>query len=253
VVDYAGLLRLDGKGFVVLGTGAGIGGATCQALSQLGARLLCVSRTSATAETAAASVDGTAMVADVTSRDDMEAVFAKAVELFGDEFSGVVDVVGIPMLAALDQADDATFNRQFDLVLRHAWLTVSIAGPILARNGSGSIVFISATEKYHPGVPLYVTAKAALNALVRNASVEFGPKGVRVNAVAAGRIRSSGLTKPSEETWTRISATVPLRRGGEPSEIAAAALYLASDLSSYVTGEVLVVDGGILNLTAMPG
>lgn len=253
MVDYFNLMRLDGRGFVVVGSGPGIGGETCRALAQAGARVLCVSRSMESAEAAASSVGGTAMTADVAKRADMEAVFAKAQELFGDAFYGVVDVVGVPLPAALEKADDDIYDRQFDLVLRHAWLTVSIAGPILARNGGGSIVAISATERYFPGVPLYCTAKAALNAFVRNAASEFGPSGVRINAVAAGRIRSSGLTRPSDEAWGRIKAAIPLRRAGEPSDIAGAALFMASDIAGFVTGEVLVVDGGIVNVTALPG
>lgn len=252
--DYPGLVNLAGKGFVVLGTGDGIGCQVAHALAQAGAALLCVDLSKSAANRTAKAVGGTAMVADITRRQDMQAVFAKAEELFGENFHGVVDVVGVPLPGALDQTDDASYDRQFDLVLRHAWLAISIAGPMLARRGRGSMVFIGSLGglQYFPGVALYCTAKAALSALVRAASAEFGPAGVRVNVIAPGRIKASGMLRPQEDEWPRIVAPVPLRRAGEPSEVAGAALFLASDLSSYVTGETLLVDGGVHGVTPFP-
>lgn len=247
-------LSLDGRGFVVLGTGAGIGGAVCHTLAQAGARLLCVDLELENAAQAADAVGGAALAADITSRPDMEAVFAKAEALFGASFYGVVDVVGVPVPGLMSELRDQDFDRQFDLVLRHAWLALSIAGPMLAKNGKGSMIFIGSTGGFNhfPNVGLYCTAKAALHALARNAAVEFAPAGVRINVVAPGRIRDSGSLRPPEEMWNTIGAGIPLRRVGVPPEIASAVLYLASDLSSYVTGETLVVDGGMFNVTSMP-
>lgn len=245
--DYGARMDLSGRGFVVLGTGAGIGGEVCRALTQAGGRVLCVDQTLAVAKQAADEVGGEAMAADITRRSDMEAVFARAESAWGEQFHGVVDVVGVPVPGALAETDDATYDRQFDLVLRHAWLTISIAAPILAKKRAGSVIFIGSLGglRYHPGVALYCTAKAALMMLVKAAAEEFGPSGVRVNVVAPGRIRNSGVSRPSEEQWARISAATPLKRPGEPKEVAGAVLFLASDLSSYVTGETLVVDGGV--------
>ncbi|WP_068875864.1 MULTISPECIES: SDR family NAD(P)-dependent oxidoreductase [unclassified Phenylobacterium] len=252
--DYGARLDLAGRGFVVLGTGAGIGGEVCRALTQAGARVLCVDQALAAAQRAADEVGGIAMAADITRRPDMEAVFARAQSEWGDDFQGVVDVVGVPVPGKLAETDDATYDRQFDLVLRHAWLTISIAGPMLAKTGSGSLIFIGSLGglRYHPGVALYCTAKAALTMLVQAAADEFGPSGVRVNVVAPGRIRDSGVSRPTEDQWARISSATPLKRPGEPKEVAGAVLFLASDLSSYVTGETLVVDGGVRGMIATP-
>jgi NAD(P)-dependent dehydrogenase (short-subunit alcohol dehydrogenase family) len=254
IPDYLALLRLDGRGFVVLGTGAGIGGEVCHALTQAGARVLCVDLSLETAQKTAEAVGGEAMAANIADRRDMETVFAKAEALFGKNFYGVVDVVGVPVPGALADLDDAAYDRQHDLVVRHAWLAISIAGPMLARNGGGSIVFIGSLGgyEYFPNVGLYCAAKAGLNALARTAAIEYGPSGVRVNVIAPGRVKASGLLRPNDDVWPVIEAAIPLRRAGEPHDVAAAVLFMASDMAAYITGEVTLVDGGIYTVTAMP-
>lgn len=253
-VNYPGLLRLDGKSFVVLGAGKGIGGETCLALTQAGAKVLCVDLKPEVAEATAREVGGIALAADVTSRADMEAVFNKARSEFGKSFYGVVDVVGITLPGALPSYDDEALTKQFDLVLRHALLTLQIAAPMLAENGGGSICFVGSLAGLAsmPRIALYGTAKAALHNLTVFASHEFGPSGVRVNCVAPGRIRSSGTIGANPELWERIEAAIPLRRAGEPSDIAGAILFLASDLAKYVTGNVIAADGGISHVSALP-
>lgn len=253
--NYLDLLRLDGRGFVVLGTGDGIGGQVAHALSQAGAKVLCVDLRQEAAEKTAASVGGIAMAADISKRDDMQRVFTRADEAFGKNFYGVVNVVGVPVPGLLHQHDDAEIQKQFDLVLRHALLTVQIAGPMLAERGRGSIILIGSLAGLQsvPNVGLYGVAKAALFALAESASHQFGPSGVRVNVVAPGRISGSGAIRPKPEQIATIAAGIPMRRLGEPREIAGAALFLASDLASYVTGEIIIVDGGIHYVTALPG
>lgn len=253
-VSYPGMLRLDGKGFVVLGVGSGIGGQTCLALTQAGAKVLCVDLKAEVAAATAREVGGIAFAADVTKRSDMEAVFAKAQSEFGSGFNGVVDVVGITLPGALTSYDDDALTRQFDLVLRHAILTLQIAAPMLKANGGGSICFVGSLAGLAsmPRIALYGTAKAALHNLTVFASHEFGPDGVRVNAVAPGRIRSSGTIDANPEVWERIEAAIPLRRAGQPSDIAGAILFLASDLAKYVTGNVIAADGGISHVSALP-
>lgn len=252
--DYLQLLRLDGRGYVVLGTGAGIGGQVCHALAQAGAQLLCVDHSIEAAEAAAAATGGIAMAADITSRADMTRVFDRARAEFGDAFFGVVDVVGVPVPGAIETVTDEGFARQIDLVLRHAWLTVQIAAPMLAEAGRGSIIFIGSLAGLQsvPNVGMYSMAKAGLFAMAKSAAHQFGPSGVRVNVVAPGRIRGSGAIRPPEDYWPKIGAGIPLRRVGEPHEIASAVLFMASDLASYVTGEILLVDGGVFNVTALP-
>jgi len=248
-VDYPALLNLHGRGYVVLGTGAGIGGEVCRAITQCGGKVLCVDLALEQARATAEAVGGEAMAADITKRHEMEAVFARAQELFGGAFYGVVDVVGVPLLQGIIDVEDAVFDRQYDLVLRHAWLAISVAAPLLAQNGGGSIVLVGSVgaTSYHAQAALYCAAKGALNSLAQMASVAYAQNGVRINVVSPGRVKASGVSKPSDDLWKRIEQATPLKRAGTPPEIASTILFMASDMSSYITGQVLVADGGISN------
>jgi len=247
VPDYTSLLRLDGGPFVLLGAGNGIGRQTAHALSACGARVLCVDVDKARAEAVAAETDGVAYVADVTRRTAMKDLFAHAARELGP-VGGVVDIVGMARYAALDALDDQAWDWHFDLVLRHAWLAVQYGGAAVAEAGGGPLVFVASVSGL-TAAPLhaaYGAAKAGLVSLVRSAAVELGPRGVRVNAVAPGAVwtpRVAGLL--GEEGRRRNAENAPLGRMAEPSDIASALLFLASPLSSYVTGQTLVVDGGV--------
>lgn len=253
-VDYTSALRLDGRGVVVLGAGEGIGGAVCEAVAQTGGRVLCVDVDVERAKRAAERSGGRAAVADVTDRKALESVFAQAEDWFGDDFYGIVDVVGVVVIGALADHDEASTQRQFDLVLRHALLVSQLGIPRLARRGSGSVVFVGSLAGHAStlGIGLYGVAKAALHQLAAAAAHEFGPQGVRVNTVVPGRILSSGTVPADPEAMDRVVEAVPLRRGGQPADIAAAALFLLSDLSTYVTGAQVPVDGGISVVSPLP-
>lgn len=253
--SYLRQLRLDGKGYVVLGVGSGIGGQVCRALREAGARLICVDINEDVARSAAATCDGVALTGDVTRRGDLEMIFEQARTEFGPRFAGVVDVVGVALLGTLTSYDDATIDQQFDLVLRHALVTVQIAAPMLAANGGGSITLVGSIAGHvsTPRIALYGMAKAALHHLAAAAAHEFGPYGVRVNAVAPGRIVASGTVRPDAERLKIISSAIPLRRVGVPADIAGIILFLASDLAGYITGTVIHADGGIGRVSALPG
>lgn len=253
MIDYTNLLRLNGKGVIVLGAGEGIGGAVCAAVTQAGGKVVCVDIDGAQAERTAAHARGIAVTADVTDRAQLTAVFDRTEEIFGPDLYGVVDVVGVTFPALLADESDDTMQRQFDLVLRHPILLTQIAHPRLARRGKGSVVFIGslagAANTLRLG--LYGTAKAAVHHLATAAAVEFGPYGVRTNAIITGRILRSGSTAPSG-VMQAIEQAIPLRRAGVPEDIAAVALFLLSDLAGYVNGAKLPVDGGIGVVTPLP-
>ncbi|WWQ67752.1 SDR family oxidoreductase [Streptomyces sp. Q6] len=197
VPDYATLHRLDGRGFVLLGAGNGIGRQTAHALTAAGARVLCVDVDKERADAVAAETGGTPHVADVTRRADVSDLFAFADREWGG-VAGVVDIVGMARYAALDALDDDAWDWHFSMVLRHAWLAVQYGADAVARSGGGPLVFVASVSGL-TAAPLhgaYGAAKAGLMSLVRTAAVEYGPRAVRVNAVAPGVVwtpRVAGL------------------------------------------------------------
>ena len=247
VPDYPGLLRLDRRRFVVVGAGLGIGRQTAHALSAAGARVACVDVEADRAHDVASEVGGVAVVGDATRRSDAERVFDAATDALGG-LDGVVDIVGMARYSTLLEIDDDEWDWHFDIVLRHAYLAVQLGGRRLAAGSGGVLAFVASVSGLTsaPRHAAYGAAKAALMALVRSAAVELGPVGVRVNAVAPGVVwtpRVSAIL--GEEGRARNAANTPIRRVAEPADIAAALLFLCSDLAAYVTGQTLVVDGGV--------
>jgi len=252
--DYLSLLRLDGRGFVVLGAGQGIGEQATQALAQAGARVLCVDRDEQLARNIAETVHGVPCAADVTSRSDMERVFATARREFG-RVQGIVDIIGVAGIRPLSQFTDESWNQQFDIVLRHAFLAIQIGGEMMAADGGGSMAFVGSMggERAVPNQTAYSSSKAALHHLVRCAGAEYAPRKVRINAVAPGYVRTPRLNQRlSEEAWTAIGKVIPMGRPATPAEIAGPLLFLASDLSTHMTGQVVAVDGGAGVMAAFP-
>jgi len=247
VPDYPAGLRLDGRRFVVLGAGQGIGRQTVHALASVGAHVACVDVETARAREVADEVGGVAVVGDATRRDDAERLFDEATAALGG-LDGVVDIIGMARYASVLEVDDDDWAWHFDIVLRHAYLAVQLAGRHLAAGSGGVLAFVASVSGLTsaPRHAAYGAAKAGLMSLVRSAAVELGPAGVRVNAVAPGVVwtpRVSALLGADGEA--RNVANTPLRRVAQPADIAAALLFLCSDLASYVTGQTLVVDGGV--------
>jgi NAD(P)-dependent dehydrogenase (short-subunit alcohol dehydrogenase family) len=255
VPNYVDSLRLDGKAFVVLGVGEGLGRQSCHALAQAGATIFCVDLDAVIADETARAVGGVAHCADVTKRSAVETLFAAASEQFGPQLAGLVDVVGVAHNGPFSSFDDAALDWQFDIILRHAILAMQIGGPLLGRSGGGSMTFVGSISGIAnlPGQSMYGAAKAALHHAVRSAAYEYGSAGVRVNAIAPGFTRTPRLIdKIGPDEWERIDVTNPLRRAADPSDIAGAVLFLASDLARYVTGNILTLDGGVVNTVAIP-
>lgn len=247
VPDYTALLRLDGRGLVVIGAGQGIGRQTTHALAAAGARTLCVDVDADLAEEIAAEVGGVPWVGDATRRQEMARLFGDADVALG-RVHGVVDIVGMATRYDLIELDDETWDRQFDIVLRHAVLALQYGGRAMAATGAGTMVFVASVSGITsaPRHAAYGAAKAGLMSLVRTGAVEFGPSGVRVNAVAPGVVWTPRVSAfLGDEGRRRNIDNAPLGRVAQPSDIAAAILFLSCDLSAYVTGQTLVVDGGV--------
>jgi len=254
VPQFGALLDLKGRGFVVLGAGQGIGRQAAHALAQSGARLLCVDTDGERGDAVAAEVGGDALVADVTKRGDVERIFREARGRLG-RVSGIVDIVGIARLKPLRAFDDAAWDEQFDVVLRHAFLALQIGAASLQEAGGGTITFVGSMAGLRSvrDQAIYGTAKAALHHLVRCAAAELAKDKIRVNAVAPGFIRTPRLEVIlAPDQWRLVEEAIPMGRAAQPCEIAAPLLFLASDMSSHVTGQVLSVDGGLGNEAALP-
>jgi NAD(P)-dependent dehydrogenase (short-subunit alcohol dehydrogenase family) len=252
--DYLSLLRLDGRGFVVLGAGQGIGEQAAHALAQAGARVLCVDRDETLAARIADTVRGVPCSGDVTSRADMQRIFETALKSFG-RVQGVVDIIGVAGVKPLAAFDDAAWTQQFDIVLRHAYLAVQIAGEMMAADGGGTLTFVGsmAGDRAVPNQTAYGVSKAALHHLVRCAGTEYASRKVRVNGVAPGYVRTPRLNvRLAEEAWSAIAKVIPIGRPATPAEIAAPLLFLACDLSAHMTGQMIAVDGGAGVMAPLP-
>ena len=266
VPDYTGQLSLAGRGFVLIGAGQGIGRQTAHALSQAGARVLCVDLDPELAKEVADEVGGLPWSGDATKREEAARLFSDAKDVLG-EVNGLVDIVGMAKYASLTDIDDELWNWHFDIVLRHAWLAMQYGAKAMTEQGTGgdaaaagnrtggTMVFVASVSGLS-SAPLhgaYGAAKAGLVSLVKTGAVELGAKGIRVNAVAPGMVwtpRVSSYLGP--EGRQKNADNAPLKRVAETSDIASAILFMASPLSSYVTGQTLVVDGGVTSKFPYP-
>jgi len=244
--------RLDGQVAVVTGAGRGIGAAIAVALAEVGADVLISSRTESELRAVAASIEqagrrAETVVADLAQPEATAELAAAAVSAFG-RLDVVVNNVGGSMPNALmttsvkQMRDAFTFN----VLTAHA-LTVA-AAPLMLEGGGGSIINISSTmgRLAGRGFAAYSTAKAALAHYTRLTALDLCPR-IRVNAIAPGSILTSALdiVASNEALRTPMEQATPLRRLGEPVDIAAAAVYLASPAAGYLTGKMIEVDGGL--------
>jgi NAD(P)-dependent dehydrogenase (short-subunit alcohol dehydrogenase family) len=245
VPDYPALLRLDDRRFVVVGAGQGIGRQAAHALSSCGARVVCIDNRDDLAREIAEEVGGVPFVGDATRRDDAERAVGFVTEELGG-LDGLVDIVGMARYVDAIETSDEDWAWTFDIVLRHAFLFSQAAAR--AMKDGGSMVFVASVSGISsaPRHAAYGAAKAALMSWVRSLAVELGPAGIRVNAVAPGVVWTPRISKFLGEKGRELqSRNAPLGRVAEPSDIASAILFLSSGLAGYITGQTLVVDGGV--------
>jgi NAD(P)-dependent dehydrogenase (short-subunit alcohol dehydrogenase family) len=255
VPDFLQRLRVDGRGFVVAGAGAGMGRMTCHALAQAGAaHVVCVDVDPDRAADIATELDeasGRAVavpwVGDVTTRDGASRLAADAETAMG-RIDGLVDIIGMARWQSILDMTDETFDWEIDICLRHAYLLSQEVGRRMVAAGGGTMVFIASVSGLTaaPMHAAYGAAKAALMAWVQSLAIELGPHGVRANAISPGTILSPRMDAVFTDDQRAANAgNAPLGRMGETADIAAAALFLSSDLAKYVSGRTLVVDGGV--------
>jgi NAD(P)-dependent dehydrogenase (short-subunit alcohol dehydrogenase family) len=249
VPNYLDLLRLDGRKYVVMGAGQGMGRQTCHALTQAGAaKIVCCDIDADRAKDIAEEIGiGVPWVGDVTKRDEARRLGDFAEAQLG-VINGFVDIVGMARWASLLEIDDENWNWSHDMNLRHAFLVSQELGKRMVASGGGTMVFIASASGLSaaPMHAAYGAAKAGLIAYVQSIAVELGPHAVRANAIAPGVI----LTPRMEAAFTDAqraanTAVVPLGRMGLPTDIASAVLFFTSDLSSFISGRTVLVDGGV--------
>lgn len=237
---YPELLRLDDRGFVVVGAGQGNGRQNVHAPASVGARSLCVDIDRGLAEEVAAEVDGFACVADATNAADVERLLAEAQQQQLGRVHGICDVVGMARWAALVDMPDEDWDWNFDMVLRHAFLLTKHGARIMAADGGGCISFVASisgvrSSPFHGG---YGAAKAGLLSLVRTAAVELAAANVRVTAVVPGGIATPHLARALGVDLDAATDGA-LRSPARTSDIASALLFLRSELARHVTGHAL--------------
>jgi NAD(P)-dependent dehydrogenase (short-subunit alcohol dehydrogenase family) len=243
--------RLNGKFALVTGGTSGIGFATAQLFVQEGAKVAITGQNQERLDQAskALGADTLAIRADVRSLTDLDAVFAQIKERWGRLDTLFVNA-GITQFKPLLDVDEAFIDETMDINFKGALFTVQKAVPLMPQNSS--IVFNTSINNQMgmSGSGIYAASKAALRSLVRVFAAELIGRKIRVNAVSPGPIRTSLYNKLGfsqeqlNQMATNLQQTVPMKRFGEPEEIAKAVLFLASDEASFVLGEELVVDGG---------
>ena len=248
---------VKGKTALVTGAAQGIGLEIARALYAHGANVLLADVNEVRAKEAAEILRqeaglGTggelaAAACDVTDEDSVAAAVQAAVEQFGalDIF---VNNAGIARDASLRNMTLDDFDAVINVHLRGTWLGVRAAAAVMREAGSGSIINMSSLsgKSGNAGQTNYSAAKAGIVGLTKAAAKELAHKNVRVNAVQPGLIRTPMTAAMREDVFAAREADIPMKRAGEPAEVAAVVLFLASDLSSYMTGGVLEVGGGRL-------
>lgn len=246
---------VDGKVALVTGAGGGIGRATALALAREGARVVASDVAGAGGEetarlVAAAGGEAVHVACDVTRPAEVEALVAAAVDAFGrlDCAHNNAGVEGA--YARTADCDEEDFDRTCAVNLKGVYLCLKAEIAHLLDTGGGAIVNTASVAGVEgaKNLPAYVASKHGVMGLTRTAALEYANRGVRVNAVCPGPIRTRMLEAIMEENprmEPAMIASVPMRRLGAPEEIAEAVVWLCSDRASYVTGQGLVVDGGL--------
>ena len=250
------LFDLQGQVAVVTGSSRGIGLAIAQRLAEHGAKVVISSRKQAACDTVAQALNarhgaGTALAvaANISSKPALQALVDRTLATYGRIDTLVCNAASNPYYGPLAGIEDDQFRKILDnnIVANH-WL-IAMAVPQMVARREGSIIIVSSIGGLRGSAVIgaYCISKAADMQLARNLAVEYGPHNVRVNCIAPGLIKTDFAKALWEnpDALAARNASTPLRRIGEPDEIAGAAVYLAAPASRFMTGQSLVIDGGV--------
>ncbi|WP_076072261.1 SDR family NAD(P)-dependent oxidoreductase [Sphingomonas montana] len=249
------LFDLTDKVAIVTGSSRGIGKAIATAMAEQGAKVVISSRNQDICDTVAAELnaahgDGTAIAiaASLSSKDALRNLVTETERHFGRIDVLVCNAASNPYYGPMAEIEDDQFRKIFENnVLANHWL-IAMAAPGMVARKEGSIVIVSSIGGLTSSTVIgaYNVSKAADFQLARNLAAEYGPAGVRVNCIAPGLVRTDFARALWEnpDTLKAVTRSTPMRRIGEPHEIAGAAVFLASPASTFMTGQTIVVDGG---------
>lgn len=249
------LFDLTGKVAIITGSSRGIGKAIAERMAEHGAKVVISSRKAGPCEEVAAALNaqhgaGTAIAvpANIASKEELQNLVDETRKAFGRVDVCVCNAASNPYYGPMEGISDDQFRKILDNnIISNHWLIGMVAPEMRARK-DGAIIIVSSIGGLRGNtiIGAYNISKAADFQLARNLAHEFGPDNVRVNCIAPGLIRTDFARALWEnpETLKRSTQSVPLRRIGEPDELAGAAVYLASKAGSFMTGQALVVDGG---------
>ena len=249
------VFSLEGKSALVTGASRGIGAAIATAFAEAGADVALAARSTSDIEQLAGKIEALGrraipITTDVTNPDDVRACLAKTIDGLGKIDTLVNNAGGTKFMAPLIDLRPDGWHKAIALNLDSVFMFCQEAGRHMVANGSGSVINMSSVAGVHgaPALSYYSAAKHAVVGLTKTLAIEWGDSGVRVNALCPGWVKTE-LNRPfwsDPETSASFVQNQPIKRWGEPEEIAAAAVWLASDAASYVTGSTIVIDGGAL-------
>jgi 3-oxoacyl-[acyl-carrier protein] reductase len=237
---------LEGRTAVITGAAQGLGRSMAEAFVAAGANVVLGDISSDAVTATAAALGGVGIACDVTSADQVQALLGTAVERFGS-LDVMVNNAGFTRDATMRKMSEDDFDAVIAVHLKGTWLGTRAASAIMRERGTGgSIINVSSISGKvgNPGQTNYSAAKAGIVGLTKAAAKEVGFAGIRVNAIQPGIIETAMTQALREDIRQARLKEVPLGRFGRPEEVASVALFLASDMSSYLTGTVIEISGG---------